>query len=224
MAGEAPSRKENGLPWMIKFNERGDQRPRMTIPPATLPFLFAIYALCAGLDVINYVGFSVSPQGVTQFACEVWPWALIKLPVMTASSVVDQCSRQVPVSTITISLIFLSIKLTMGIVAFPLVWAYVALKPQWFLQAREIYEERFAGGEKYNQELKEFTGESLGMLTFLMCLGLLVFVWVSDPPRRYAISEKILLEDFLAVIIPSTLFGISAVAVVFRCFQGKHRT
>jgi hypothetical protein len=206
---------------MIEFNERGDRRPPMTAPPATLPLLAVVYSLCVGLDLVNYVGFPVDPQGVTQFACGIWPWAVIKLPVMSGSSVADRCSGQL--TSGLVSLIFLSIKLTMGVVAIPLIWGYVALKPQWFLRAREVYERRFAGGEKYNQELKEFMRGSLEMLIFLVCLGLLAFIWVSDPPRRYAVSEKLLLEDFLAVAIPAVFFSQSAIAVVFYYFEGERR-
>jgi O-antigen/teichoic acid export membrane protein len=112
----------------------------------------------------------------------------------------------------------------MGVVAIPLIWGYVALRPQWFLRARDVYEQRFAGGEKYDQELKDFVRQSFEILIFLICLGLLGFVCVLDPPRTFIISEKIFLEDFLAVSIPAVFFSTSAVALVFYYFERNHRT
>jgi hypothetical protein len=205
---------------MDEFKTRSEQMPQMTVPPAARLFLLLVFVLCVGLDLVNFESIVVGPQGVLPFACELWPWALIKLPVLSASSVADQCSGHQQVRSIP--LIFLSLKLTMSVVAFPLIWAYVALKPQWFMQAREVYEQRFASGEKYDQEFRKFAGQSLGIMAFLICLGLFAFMCVTDHPRRFSFSE-IFVEDFLAVAIPAVLYSISAVALVFYYFDEERR-
>jgi hypothetical protein len=203
----------------------GGLRKEMTIPPSSLPFLAAIYVLCFGLDVTNIGWLPIHPQAVARLACTIWPIAIVHPP----SSFSMHVQQFVPALCLgqahqaAISIIFLSVKLTMGIFAIPVLWGYAVPKPESFIRNREMYEDRFSEPGGYRQEFKKFGGRSLGLLTFMFCWFLLVFEFDSQPILSFDVAEKILLEDILAVLIPAVSYSLPATLLVFVLHALRHR-
>jgi hypothetical protein len=223
-ASKSSADEESARFAMAEQFDYGGPQKQMTIPRGSLPFLAAIYALCVALDAINIVGLPINPQAVTRFACAIWPLALIQPPNLftnVSQFVATQCLGE-PREPV-VSIIFFSIKLTMAAVAILILWGYTALKPETFLQRREMYEQRFDKAGGCYQEFKKFAAESVGKLIFFFCSLLLTFSFVSEPILRFDVLEKVLGEDMLAVLIPTMLFSISATLLVFILHALKHR-
>jgi hypothetical protein len=187
-------------------------------------FLLAVYLLCAALDVINLLGAAADPQAVARFACSLRPFAIVALPDSlgrSAQFVADQCSGEVREPTI--SIIFLSIKLTMAVLAFIVLWGFVCWRPEGFRAVSDNYRQRFEEPGGYRKELKKFSINSLGILFFLFCCLLLASVGASERTLRFAVTLKIVVEDGLAVAIPAVALDVTAKAFLFFSLAGANR-
>jgi hypothetical protein len=132
------------LPKMADISQPTEPRPLMSLPRASWPFLLPICAVCVALDGINLVGMETAPQVVSQFACSLRPLMIVWLPnlsIFSSQHINAQCLGQA--SKETVSIIFLAIKLTIGVAAIPILVEFIARWPENFLTMRDSLYQRF---------------------------------------------------------------------------------
>jgi hypothetical protein len=127
---------------MTDFGDVDQVSQKLISANATI-FLLAVYFLCASLDVFNLLGGTVDPQAVGRFACSLRPLAIVAVPDVSGRAtkfVADQCSGEAREPTI--SIIFLSIKLTVGVLAFIVLWGFAYWRPEAFRAVSDNYWQR----------------------------------------------------------------------------------
>jgi hypothetical protein len=182
-------------------------------------FLLAVCTLSAALDVANLVLSIVAPGSVVKLACEIQPLALVAIPFSSLSPIADACRGEFHEPSI--SLIFFSVKLTMALLAFAVLWA--CWNPNSFRSMRNSYWSRFKAPGGYRKELKSFTRNSSGIMIFLTCCFLLASIGAADPSTRFILGAKFVLEDGLTVAIPAVAIDFIAKASLFILFAWTHR-
>jgi hypothetical protein len=193
---------------------------RLILGDSTGVVLLVAFFLSAALDVINLVGTAINPQGLGRFACSISRLAIVGPPDFSRSPlrfVADQCLG--PAGEPPISIIFLSIKITVAILAFIILWGCVLLRPDGLRAMNDNYYRRFQVSGGYRKEIEAFGKKSLVRVFFLLCLLLLVSISASDSASEQTLRAlvwfKFLFEDGLAVAIPAIALDLSATSVVF---------
>jgi hypothetical protein len=186
-------------------------------------FLLIVYFLSAALEIIDLLGTAINPVAVSDFACSIQAFAIIQIPDMSGHSspfVTDPClgAAHEP----TFSLIFLSVKLTMAIFAFAILWGFVGWRPDGFCALRDDYWQRFGAPGGYRNELKTFGRNSFGVIFFLSSCLLLACICASIPELSFALALKFIVEDGLAVAIPAVALDVTARALLFVSFAWGH--
>lgn len=207
---------------MADISESIEQRPLMFVPRASWPFLLLICAICVVLDGINLVGMTTDPQAVSQFACSLRPLIIVWLPNLSifSSQYIDaQCLGQA--SKETVSIIFLAIKLTMGVAAIPILVEFIARWPEKILTMRDYLYQRFDHPGVYREELRKFGRVELRLYGVLIFLT--VFVTMTTTDIRFNVQARVLLETFVSVSIPTAVACSLAAAAVFISFALKSR-
>jgi hypothetical protein len=181
-------------------------------------FLSAFFS-SAALDVINLVGAVINPQGLGRFACSIRGLAIVEPPDFSNSPlqfVADQCLGEAHAPVI--SIIFLSIKMTVAILAFIILWGCVLVRPGGLIAMRDNYDRRFKIAEGYRQEITAFAKKSFVRVLVSLSFLLLVFIIVSESASRQTLMTliwfKFLIPDGLALAIPALALDISATSVV----------
>jgi hypothetical protein len=200
------------------FGDSEVDRQRLVSVYATV-FLLAVYILSAGLDVADLFWSIVAPKSVAKLACQIQPLALVAIPFSSLSTISDACLGEFRYPAI--SLTFFSVKLTMALLAFVVLW--VCWNPDGIKAMRDIYWLRFKAPGGYRKELKLFAKNSAGMFVFLTCCFLLASISAADPKMSFALGGKLVLEDGLAIAMPVLAMGFIAKAFVFSFFAWTHR-
>jgi hypothetical protein len=208
---------------MIDFDESELSAPKLISLHASI-FLLAIYFLSAGLDVADSFLAIADPEPVTKFACAIRPLAIVPVPNLSKLSpywLADQCLGGLREPAI--SMIFFSVKLTMALVAFFVLWGFLFWSPKEFWLLKDFYWQRFRAPGGYRKELKSFSGTSIGIIAFLTCCLLLASVSASDPKAGFILASKFVVEDGLAIAIPGMMFDAVVRAFLFISFAWLYR-
>lgn len=209
---------------MSDFAEADQVSQKLISVQATI-FLLAVYFLSAALDVIDLLGGTSDPPAIAGFACSIRSLALVTIPSISgrsAQSLADQClgAAREP----TFSMIFFSVKMTMAILAFVVLWGFVYWRPDGFRELTDYYGKRFGEPGGYRNELRTFVKKSLGVIFFLFCCLLLASFGASEPGLKFALALKFVVEDGLAIAIPAVMLDVTAKAFLFIAFSLTHKT
>jgi hypothetical protein len=203
---------------MPDFGDSEVDGQRLASVSATV-FLLAVYTLSAGLDVADLFWSIVAPKSVATLACLLQPLALVAIPFSSLSTISDACLGEFRYPAI--SLTFFSVKLTMAVLAFVVLW--VCWNPDGFKAMRDIYWLRFKAPGGYRKELKSFARNSTGIFVFLTCCFLLASILAADPKLSFALGGKFVLEDGLTIAMPVLAMDFITKASVFGFFAWTHR-
>jgi hypothetical protein len=207
---------------MADISQPIEPRPFMSVPRASWPFLLLICANCVAFDGINLVGMATDPQRVSQFACSLRPLIIVwppNLSIFSSQYIDTQCLGQA--SKETVSIIFLAIKLTMGVAGIPILVEFIVRWPQKFLTMRDYLYQRFDRPGGYREELCRFGRSELCMYGALIFMT--VFVTMMTTEIRFNVQARVLLETFVSVSIPTVIACSLAIAAVFISFASKGR-
>jgi hypothetical protein len=183
-------------------------------------FVLAVYAVSVALDVADQYLSIVAPKYVARLACAIQPFAIVAVPLSPPSSVSDACVGEFREPAI--SLTFLSVKLTMALFIFVVLW--VCWNADGFKAMRDIYWRRFETPGGYRRELKSFAKNSLGIFVFLASCLLLASITAADSRSHlFIVGSKFILEDGVAVAIPLLAMNFIAKASLFAFFAWTHR-
>lgn len=174
-----------------------------------------LYIGCVVLDVI----WKISPTNLAQFACAIRPLGKIASPLFSDELlryVATGCSGEA--SELTISIIFLLVKFSLGIVAALIACCTVIVRPEGFAALCNALSEYALNDELYYKERKRWAKRIL----IVICVDALAVLLTS----RAAVSDfnmtlmhKFAVEDGTAVLVPATIFVVLIFLVLFSAVR-----
>ena len=183
-----------------------------------LSLLPALYIACATLDVIEFFGMQTSPLAFGQIGCMVHPLAALATPIVPQALldfVATQCTRDP--SSAAVSIIFLMVKMSLGILAVPTMIVMVTMRPDSYLRIRNTAFEELRNKD-YPRQWKDHV---IGFP--VVCAFTIGFWWASvwqypgvwQAPERFntRLLHKLSYEDFFCCsILVSAVFVLLAVS------------
>lgn len=192
-----------------------DRLSREIVPKPARSLAICVYAACVLLDAIALLGLDIPNSAVARFACAIRPLGAVSAPLF-ADELLRFSAKQC-VETVhepTISIVFLSIKLALGILLVPVVCFAVLLRPRGMTAFCEAFREYAVDREAYFREMKRWAWRFLILIPFdVICVLLTARSSLSDFNTSFA--HKLFLENGAAIVVPATAFAAIIVAVMF---------
>jgi hypothetical protein len=165
--------------------------------------------------VIALLGLEIPAPAVARFACGIRPLGAISAPLF-ADELLSFSAKQCGATVLepAISIIFLSVKLALGMLLVPVVCCAILLRPQGMIALCEAFRDYAVDRATYFSELKRWAKRFLVLIPFgVICILLTSQSNLSD--FNTSIAHKLFLEDGAAIVVPATAFAAIIAAVMF---------
>jgi hypothetical protein len=191
-----------------------DRLSREVIPKPVRSLALCAYVGCVVLDVIALFGLQSPAPAVARFACAIRPFGVISAPLFADELLrfsAKQCAEIAHEPAI--SIVFLSVKLALGMLLVPVVCYAVLLRPQGMTALCEAFRDHAVDRAAYLRELKRWGKRFLVLIPFdIICILLTSQSNLSEFNTSFA--HKLFLEDGAAIVVPATLFAAIIVLVM----------
>ena len=174
-----------------------------------------LYIGCVVLDVI----WQISPTNLVRFACAIRPFGAIASPLFSDELLryaATGCSGEA--SEPAISIIFLLVKFSLGIVAAVIACCSVIVRPEGFATLCNALGEYALDKELYYKERKRWAKRILIMMC-VDALAVLLTSWATVPDFNITLMHKLAVEDGTAILLPATLFAVLIFLVMFSAVR-----
>jgi hypothetical protein len=184
----------------------------------------ALAICCIVLDMIGLLGLETSPAGVASFACAIRPFGVISSPLFSGELLryaATQCSaaHHEPL----ISIVFLMVKFSLGMLMLLVACCSVVAKPQGFASLCTALEEYVTDDESYYRERIRWVKRIL-IVACLAALGILLTSQAGVSDFNTSLLHKLSVEDGMAILVPATIFTTLIFLVMFSVVRPKKRT
>lgn len=199
----------------ITTNELDRLSRRIVAKPARL-MVTSSYIGCVVLDVISQIS-PTAPLGL--FACAIRPFGAIASPLFSDELLrytVTGCSGET--SAAAISIIFLLVKFSLGIVAAVIACCSVIIRPEGLAALCNALSDYALDKELYYKERRRWA-KRIFILMGVDALAVLLTSRAAVSGFRVSLMHKLAVEDGTAILLPATIFMVLIFLVMFSAVR-----